>query len=92
MQPKWVAGGLFEHECDFYKFVRARDMVKNEGLILRHLLRFVILTGEFKAQSAGDPDYERIADLTTRVCRRIDPSYTDRFLESDAEARKLTAS
>ena len=49
----------------------------------------MILTGEFAAHAAGDPDYERIADLTTRVCRRVDPSYTDRFLENDAETRKL---
>lgn len=89
VQPKWAAGGVFEFDGDFYKFIRAHDLAKNEGLILRHLLRLVILTGEFLARSGGDPDYERIGELATRVCRGVDPRYTDRFLEAEAEARKL---
>lgn len=89
VQPKWVAGGVFDHGDDFYKFIRSRDLVKNEGVILRHLLRLVILTGEFSAMSGGDPDYERIGEQTTRICRQVDPRYTDRFLEADAEARKV---
>jgi superfamily II DNA/RNA helicase len=89
IQPKWAAGGVFELNEDFYKFIRARDLAKNEGLLLRHLLRLVILTGEFLTRSGGDPDYERIGELATRVCRGVDPRYTDRFLEAEAEARKL---
>jgi len=89
VQPKWVAGGIFEFDCDFHKFVRARDMVKNEGLVLRHLLRLVILTGEFFAQSDDDPDYERIGELATQVCEHVDPRYTDRFLAGEKEAIKL---
>ena len=85
-----VAGGLFEFECDFHKYVRAKDLVKNEGLILRHLLRLTILCGEFSTFTDGDPDYEQISELTTKVCRTIDPSYTDRFLESDAQAKSLS--
>jgi hypothetical protein len=91
VQPKWVAGGIFEHDGDFYKFVRARNLVKNEGLIIRHLLRLIILTDEFLAQSDGDPDYERIGELATQVCKNVDERYTDRFLASEAEARKLAA-
>ena len=89
VQPKWAAGGVFDFEGDFYKFIRAHDLAKNEGLVLRHLLRLVILTGEFLTRSGGDPDYERIGELATRVCRGVDPRYTDRFLEAEAEARKL---
>ncbi len=88
-QPKWVAGGVFELDCDFHKFVRARDLVKNEGLVLRHLLRLVILTGEFLTQSNGDPDYERIGELATSICQNIDARYTDRFLAGEQEAVKL---
>ena len=89
VQPKWAAGGLFDFAGDFYKFIRAHDLAKSEGLILRHLLRLVILAGEFRARSEGDPDYERISENATRVCRGVDPRYTDRFLEAEAEARKL---
>ena len=45
VEPKWVAGGTFELDCEFFKFVRSRDLIKQEGLILRHLLRLVILAG-----------------------------------------------
>lgn len=90
VRPKWIAGGLLEADCDFYKFVRNRDLTKNEGLILRHLLRLVILAGEFLTRSEGDPDFERIGELATRVCRQVDERYTDRFLAAEAEARQLT--
>ena len=90
VQPKWVAGGVFEHAGDFYKFIRARDLAKNEGLVLRHLLRLVILAGEFRERSDGDPDYERIGEQATRVCLQVDPRYTDRFLAAEAEARTLS--
>lgn len=91
VQPKWVAGALFEFDCDFYKFIKAKDLLKNEGLVLRHLLRLIILAGEFLQRSGGDPDYERIGELVTRVCRNVDPRYTDRFLASEEEARKISA-
>jgi len=90
VQAKWVAGGVFELQCDFYKYIRARDLAKNEGLILRHLLRLTTLAGEFRARADGDPDYERIGELATRVCRQVDPRYTDRFLATEAETRELT--
>jgi hypothetical protein len=89
VQPKWVAGGVLDHDEDFYKFIRSRDLAKNEGVILRHLLRLVILAGEFSTMSGSDPDYERIGELTTRICQQVDSRYTDRFLEAEAEARKL---
>lgn len=87
VQPKWVAGGAFEMQCEFYKFVRARDLVKQEGLVLRHLLRLVILAGEFFTLTQ-DPDYQRIGHLATKTCHRVDPKYTDRFL---ADASELAA-
>ena len=89
LQPKWVAGGLFDLDCDFHKYVRSRDLAKNEGLVLRHMLRLVILAGEFLTQSGGDPDYERIGEQATRVCKGVDERYTDRFLASEEEAKKL---
>ncbi|MBI3834972.1 MAG: DEAD/DEAH box helicase [Planctomycetes bacterium] len=87
--PRWVFGAIHEAGGDFFKFIRSRDMVKNEGLILRHLLRLVILTGEFQQRSGGDPDYERISQLATQICQQVDPRYTDRFLAAEEEARKL---
>jgi hypothetical protein len=82
-QSKWVAGAAFRLGHDFYKLVGACNLVKQEGLILRHLLRLVILAGEFHARTA-DPEYQSLAEQVTRICERVDARYTDRFL---AEAR-----
>ncbi|MGE0478847.1 MAG: DEAD/DEAH box helicase [Phycisphaerae bacterium] len=87
VQPKWVAGSAFEHACEFFKFVRAADLVKQEGIVLRHLLRLAILAGEFFTY-AEDPQYQEIAELSTRTCRRVDPVYTDRFLADAAAAHQ----
>jgi superfamily II DNA/RNA helicase len=91
IQPKWVAGGVVEMNGEFFKFVRARDLIKNEGLILRHLLRLVILAGEFALRSDGDPEYSRIGELVTGICQQVDARYTDRFLAADQESRQLLA-
>jgi hypothetical protein len=91
VQPKWAAGAVFEMGCDFYKFIRNKDLAKNEGLVLRHLLRLIILAGEFTSRSDGDPDFVRIGELATMVCFQVDPRYTDRFLAAEAEMRRLAA-
>jgi superfamily II DNA/RNA helicase len=89
VQPKWVAGATFAMQCEFYSFVRAADLVKQEGLVLRHLLRTVILAGEF-FEFTSDPEYQRISELATRCCRRVDATYTERFL-ADARAAASAA-
>jgi superfamily II DNA/RNA helicase len=88
VQAKWIAGGLLEQEPDFYKFTKARNLSKNEGLVLRHLLRLVILAGEFHTLTE-DPEYQDIGRKVTEVCRQVDPTYTDRFLASEQEAHTL---
>ncbi|MFO0839003.1 MAG: DEAD/DEAH box helicase [Phycisphaerae bacterium] len=90
IQPKWAAGDAFRFDCEFFKFVRARELIKQEGLILRHLLRLAILAGEFFTLTQ-DPDYQRISELATQTCRRVDASYTDRFL-AEAIAQRAAAS
>jgi superfamily II DNA/RNA helicase len=89
VQPKWIGGGAFQMDCEFYKFARSCNLIKQEGLILRHLLRLVILAGEFFVLTE-DPDYQQIGELATRCCRRVDPRYTDRFLAEAADIGKLT--
>jgi superfamily II DNA/RNA helicase len=88
VQPKWIAGGAFQADCEFFKFARAANLIKQEGIVLRHLLRLVILAGEFLALTE-DPEYERIGELATQCCRRVDPRYTDRFLADAENMKKL---
>ena len=90
IQSQWIAGGIFDIASDFYKYIRSRDLAKNEGLILRHLLRLVILAGEFFAYSGEDPEYSEMAARVTALCNQVDPRYTDRFLAAESEAAQLT--
>ena len=89
VQPKWIVGGVAEFQGEFYKFVHNRELIKQEGLILRHLLRLTILAGEFFTLTEN-PDYQAISDTATAACQKVDPRYTSRFLEQAAETRKLT--
>ena len=89
VQPKSLAGAILDAGGEFFRFVRTRDLVKNEGLILRHLLRLVILAEEFHIFSSHDPDYSQLGAKLTAVCKQVDPDYTDRFLSSVHEAREL---
>lgn len=86
VQTKWAAGDVFARDGEFFDSVKGLDLVKQEGLLLRHLLRLVILAGEFAARTE-DPDYEVIAAKATAACQRVDEHYTDRFL-SEAKAMR----
>lgn len=88
VQNQWVAGGVFDAAGEFHKFVGSRSLAKNEGLVFRHLLRLVILAGEFHTRTQ-DPDYAEISERATGACRQVDPTYTERFLQSESEAKKL---
>ena len=87
VQPKWVASGMFG-DCAFFKFAQNRNLIKQEGLILRHLLRLAILAEEFSGMTQ-DPDYRRIGELATECCQTVDPRYTDHFLADAKAARDL---
>lgn len=89
-QPKWIAGALFDMNGEFFPFVRARNLIKDEGLVLRHLLRLVTLCRELSPPDDGDPDYERISEQATKVCQQVDAQYTDRFLTEEEEVQSLT--
>ncbi|MFG0316890.1 MAG: hypothetical protein ACF8XB_06430, partial [Planctomycetota bacterium JB042] len=88
VQPKWIGGGVFDSQGDFHSFVASRTLQKNEGIVFRHLLRFVILAGEFHRRT-DDPDYDDLAARITDVCRDVDPGYTEKYLASEEESSGL---
>ncbi len=89
VQAKLVTADLFE-DCDFYRFVRGRNLIKQEGILLRMLLRLVTLCEEFHALSQ-DPAYRVIAEKATQCCMVVDPGYTDHYLADLQAARELVA-
>lgn len=96
--PVWVAGALLEFDGDFHKFVTSRDLAKQEGIIFRHLLRLILLCGEFAQlcppgmdHSAWKDELNQLAQRVTESCRAIDPESTDKSLESMQKADPLMA-
>ncbi|HEV7299527.1 MAG TPA: DEAD/DEAH box helicase [Tepidisphaeraceae bacterium] len=86
--PVWAAGDLIEHGGDFDKFVRSRELVKQEGVLFKHLLRMILLCGEFARLTPPGVDsrdwkarLSAIADVLTNACRTVDPQSTDETLE-----------
>lgn len=90
--PVWAAGDLLGRGGDFDKYVRARDLVKQEGVIFKHLLRLILLCREFEQLTPRDvdPDAWRarlrgVGDTLTQSCRAVDPQCTDEELAELAE-------
>jgi hypothetical protein len=87
-QSVWGAGELLRFGGNFNKFVQARDLVKQEGILFRHLLRLILLCGEFAQvtpvdmePNAWQAEMRDIADQLTASCREIDPASTDEAIE-----------
>jgi superfamily II DNA/RNA helicase len=86
--PVWAVGDLLSRGGDFDQFVRSRDLVKQEGIVFKHLLRMILLCGEFAQLTPREVEaadwkgrLSRIADVLTIACRAVDPQSTDEILE-----------
>lgn len=86
--PCWVAGEVLRFNGKFNQYISAKGLQKQEGMIFRHLLRLVLLLGEFLEVPlpTGDPDewrgdLEEIIEILTKSCEAADPSGTRQMLE-----------
>ncbi|WP_040593119.1 DEAD/DEAH box helicase [Schlesneria paludicola] len=94
VQPIMVATELLLNwNGNFFNFVSSRDLIRQEGLIFRHLLKMVLLLDEFRqiAPLGVDPleweaDLQETADRLTECCRSVDPSWTDSMLAQQESA------
>jgi superfamily II DNA/RNA helicase len=87
-QSVWCASELLNLGGNFNQFVQSRDLVKQEGIIFRHLLRLILLCGEFAQICPPDatPDtwqseMRDLSDRLTASCRAVDPTSTDEIIE-----------
>jgi hypothetical protein len=87
-EPVWCAGELLRFNGNFNLYVKSRDLVKQEGIIFRHLLRLILLCGEFS--QIAPPEMEaaewqkelaEIAQRLTTSCRAVDPASTEEMIE-----------
>ena len=90
--PCWAVGDLLERGGNFDQFIRSRELVKQEGIVFKHLLRMILLCDEFSQltpKGTTSPDWElrlrEISQVLTESCRAVDPQSTDEMLEEMAE-------
>ena len=86
MTDVWAAGELLNFGGDFNKLVTTRKIAKQEGILFRHILRFVLLCEEFvphvDPDSVWHGELHSISHQLTEACRQIDPRSTDMMIES----------
>lgn len=90
--PVWAVGDLLSRGGNFDSFVRSRDLIKQEGILFKHLLRMILLCGEFAqltptglTPEAWQAALKSISEPLETACREVDPQCTDEMLEELAE-------
>jgi superfamily II DNA/RNA helicase len=98
VRPVWAAGELLQFNCDFQQYVSSYQLAKQEGLIFRHLLRLVLLLGEFSQVTPPGLDaaswraeMRELAERFTACCRSVDPYSTEHMLAHAADPDLLAA-
>jgi hypothetical protein len=89
VRPVWIVGELMQFGGDFAKYVTARKLQKEEGILFRHCLRMILLLDEMAnippsestVETWEDP-LDELADRLTETCRRIDSQSTDEILQA----------
>lgn len=90
VQPVWVANELLQYGGDFNKYITSNRLQKQEGIIFRHLLRLILLIGEFTQLTPPETTTEEwrgmlmsVREQLSRCCHAVDPSSTDHALQSE---------
>ncbi|MEX1095648.1 MAG: DEAD/DEAH box helicase [Planctomycetales bacterium] len=86
----WIAGDLLEFGGDFHKYVSGRQLAKQEGIVFRHLLRLILLCGEFaQVGQAFQPALEEEGRTEHQADKDVCPTWraelrelADRLIES----------
>jgi superfamily II DNA/RNA helicase len=93
----WAAGDLLQNfGGNFNLFVRTKDLIKQEGIIFRHLLRLILLCEEFAQLTPPEMPPEEwqafLRDLANRLtdsCRLVDPTSTEETIQRAHSADAL---
>jgi len=97
VQTVWCAGELLKFGGDFNRYVKARDLIRQEGIVFRHLLRLILLLAEFAQVVPAEGDAvawsSRLRDLADRLtasCQAVDPTSTAEMVELARAADVVT--
>jgi hypothetical protein len=95
-RPVWIAGEALRFGGDFNKMITSKGIVRQEGIVFRHLLRLILLCNEFAQTTPADvdpdvwqKDLRELADGITNCCRSVDPESTDKAIEAALHAPDL---
>ncbi|MFN6163196.1 MAG: DEAD/DEAH box helicase [Planctomycetota bacterium] len=84
----WVVSELLQFEGDFNKYILAHGLQKQEGMLFRHVLRFILLLNEISGIAPENTTPEEwelpldaIGEQLIAACRRVDPESTDEVLQ-----------
>ncbi|MDA1165536.1 MAG: helicase, partial [Planctomycetota bacterium] len=95
MTDVWAAGELLNFGGDFNKLVTSRKIAKQEGILFRHVLRFILMCEEFLPHIDKDSiwhgELQSISYQLTESCRHVDPHSTDMMIESARAVDPLLA-
>ncbi len=68
--------------------MQTRDLVKQEGIVFRHLLRLILLLAELVQLTPPETtseewqgDLRDVSEKLTAACRAVDPASTDEVIE-----------
>jgi len=93
----WVIGELLAFDCDFNKYIIAHGLQKQEGMLFRHVLRFILLLNEVSAiapenvtPEEWEDRWDALGDRLIECCRRVDPESTDEVLQVLGERKEQT--
>lgn len=96
--PVWVVGELLQYGTDFNKYITSHKLQKQEGIVFRHLLRFILLINEMAELCPADVEHDvwrddlfSVADQLEEICHLADPYSTDQWLaetRDDSEKSK----
>lgn len=87
VMPCWCVAELLTYNGEFDKYIRANDLVKEEGSVFRHALRMILLCSEF--EQVTPPGWDQadwrtwlgsIKECLTKACQSVDPQSTDKIL------------
>lgn len=85
--PVWVVGEVLNYGEDFNKYITSNKLQKQEGMVFRHLLRFVLLIDEMAQLCPPDIEHDQwqaeiwpIANQLEEICRKADPQNTEAWL------------
>lgn len=94
--PVHVAGEVLEFGGKFNKYIVAKGLQKQEGILFRHLLRLILLLDEMASipppecsEEEWEDRLDSLIDRLTACCREVDPESTDEALDQGRGSDEL---